>query len=145
VPVPRVTALTLEGNRRAVELLGRATDQDPEHAMTIALAAWCHAQRDIYQFANNVSEERARAAELASRALQNSDDGPTFAVLGHALSCADGLESMGLVGNLNVRDSARYPDRPRRRSHFSAYATKRPFVRSSRYVERWSCGMGVPP
>jgi AraC-like DNA-binding protein/tetratricopeptide (TPR) repeat protein len=88
---PYATALSPEGNRRAVELLERAMDRDPEHAMAIALAAWCHAQSAIYQFADNVLEERARAVQLASRALRIGDDSPTLAVLGHALSCAHEL------------------------------------------------------
>ncbi len=88
---PYAIALSSEGNRRAVELLERAMDRDPEHAMAIALAAWCHAQRAVYQFADNVLEERARAVELASRALRIGRDSPTLAVLGHALSCAHEL------------------------------------------------------
>ena len=97
---PYATALSLEGNRRAVELLERAMDRDPEHAMAIALAAWCHAQRAVYQFADNVSEERARAVELASRALRIGDDGPTLSVLGHALSCA---HELGMAGDVTRR------------------------------------------
>ena len=89
---PYAIALSPEGNRRAVELLERAMDRDPEVAMAIALAAWCHAQRAVYQFADNGSEERARAVELASRALRIADDSTTLAVLGHALACAHELE-----------------------------------------------------
>ncbi len=88
---PYATTLSAEGNRRAVELLERAMDRDPEHAMAIALAAWCHAQRAVYQFADNSSEERARAVDLASRALRIGDDSPTLVVLGHALACAHEL------------------------------------------------------
>lgn len=68
--------------------------------MAIALAAWCHAQRAVYQFADNVSEERARAVELASRALRIGDDGPTLSVLGHALSCA---HELGMAGDVTRR------------------------------------------
>ena len=88
---PYATTLSAEGNRRAVELLERAMDRDPEHAMAIALAAWCHAQRAVYQFANNSSEERARAVDLTSRALRIGDDSPTLVVLGNALACAHEL------------------------------------------------------
>jgi tetratricopeptide (TPR) repeat protein len=97
---PYVIALSAEGNRRAVELLECAMDRDPEHAMAIALGAWCHAQRAVYQFADNVSEERARAVELASRALQMGDDSPTLAVLGHALSCA---HELGMAADVTRR------------------------------------------
>ena len=89
---PYAIALSPEGNRRAIELLEHAMDRDPEIAMAIALAAWCHAQRAVYQFADNSSEERARAVELASRALRIADDSTTLAVLGHALACAHELE-----------------------------------------------------
>jgi AraC-like DNA-binding protein/tetratricopeptide (TPR) repeat protein len=88
---PYAIALSAEGNRRAVDLLGRAMDRDPEHAMALALAAWCHAQRAVYQFADDAMEERARSVELASRALMIGNDSPTLTVLGHALACAHEL------------------------------------------------------
>lgn len=49
--MPGVLSLDAEGNARALELLERATDRDPDHALALALAAWAYVQRVVYHFA----------------------------------------------------------------------------------------------
>jgi Tfp pilus assembly protein PilF len=93
---PYVTALDAEKNQRAIELLERATSRDPDHALALALMAWCYGQRAIYQFSANVSDARSRATSLAERAARLSCDATTLSVLGHAMTCAHDLKSADL-------------------------------------------------
>jgi len=48
--MPGVLALDANGNGRALELLDRALEMDPEHPLATALAAWAHVQRVVYHF-----------------------------------------------------------------------------------------------
>jgi TolB-like protein/AraC-like DNA-binding protein len=60
---------------RALELLNRAMDIDPDYAPAAALAAWCHAQLVLHNGAPSLSEERGRALLLSERAgLLDPDD-----------------------------------------------------------------------
>jgi tetratricopeptide (TPR) repeat protein len=69
----------------------------PSYPLSIALAAWCHAQRCVYQFAKAPAVDQARALELASRAIAIGGDATTLAVLGHALAGVHDLERAGIV------------------------------------------------
>jgi len=93
---PYVTALDAEENQRAIELLETATNRDPNHALALALTAWCYGQRAIYQFSANVSDARSRAINLAERAARLGCDATTLSVLGHAMTCAHDLKSADL-------------------------------------------------
>jgi AraC-like DNA-binding protein/tetratricopeptide (TPR) repeat protein len=95
--MPGVLSLDAEGNARALELLQRAMDLDPDNALATALAAWAHVQRVIYHFTSTAQEERARSAELARRARGLSGDATTLAVLGNALTLLDDLDTADLV------------------------------------------------
>jgi tetratricopeptide (TPR) repeat protein len=88
---PLAIALGVDTHQRAIESLEQAMDCDPGHALATALAAWCHGQRAVYQFTDDVSDERAQAVALASRALQFGNDSMTLAVLGNAFACAHEL------------------------------------------------------
>jgi len=60
---------------RALELLTRAMDIDPDYAPAAALAAWCHAQLVLHNGAPSLSEERSRALMLSDRAgILDPDD-----------------------------------------------------------------------
>ena len=61
---------------------------DSEYALAMALAAWRHAERAVYQFTDSTSQERVRSVDLASRAVKVAGDNTTLVVLGHALCCA---------------------------------------------------------
>ena len=63
----------------------------------MALAAWCHAQRSVYNFTGTPAEDRDRAVALARRALARGGDATVLAVLGNALSAVHDLETADLV------------------------------------------------
>lgn len=94
---PLVTALDAEGHQRAIELLQRARSRDPSHGLAIALEAWCHGQRAVYQFTHATSSARDEALELASLAARCGGNGTTFAILGHALACAHDLKAAAVM------------------------------------------------
>jgi adenylate cyclase len=60
---------------RALELLNRAIDIDPDYAPATALAAWCHAQLVLHNGAPSLTDERTRALLLSERAgILDPDD-----------------------------------------------------------------------
>jgi AraC-like DNA-binding protein/Tfp pilus assembly protein PilF len=95
--MPGVLSLDAEGNARALDLLERAMEQDPGHALATALAAWAHAQRVVYHFTTEPQADRMRGIELAHRALALSGDASVLAVLGNALTLLDELDTAELV------------------------------------------------
>jgi AraC-like DNA-binding protein/tetratricopeptide (TPR) repeat protein len=95
--MPGVLSLNAEGNARALELLERAMDQDPHHALATALAAWAHIQRVIYHFTAAPGKERARSIELAHKAQGLSGDATVLAILGNALTLLNELDAADLV------------------------------------------------
>jgi AraC-like DNA-binding protein/tetratricopeptide (TPR) repeat protein len=95
--MPGVLALSAEENARALELLERAMDQDPDHALATALAAWAHVQRVVYHFTATPESERARSIELAQKARALSGDATVLAVLGNALTLLNELDAAELV------------------------------------------------
>jgi adenylate cyclase len=62
---------------RALELLNRAMDIDPDYAPATALAAWCHGQLVLYNGAPSISDERTQAQQLCERAAALDPDDPT--------------------------------------------------------------------
>ncbi|MGZ3281608.1 MAG: helix-turn-helix domain-containing protein [Xanthobacteraceae bacterium] len=95
--MPGVLSLDAEGNARALDLLERAMEQDPGHALATALAAWAHAQRVVYHFTTEPQADRVRGIELAHRALALSGDASVLAVLGNALTLLNELDTAELV------------------------------------------------
>jgi tetratricopeptide (TPR) repeat protein len=95
--MPDVLSLEADGNARALDLLARATDRDPDHALATALAAWAHVQRVVYHFTETPLEERARSADLARKAQALAGDATALAVLGNALTLLHDLETAELV------------------------------------------------
>jgi AraC-like DNA-binding protein/tetratricopeptide (TPR) repeat protein len=84
--MPCVLSLNADGNAHALDLLERAMERDPEHALATALAAWAYGQRIVYHFTANPDEDRARSAELARKAQNLAGDATVLAVLGNALT-----------------------------------------------------------
>ena len=73
--LPFVLASRPEATRRALEMLHRATDIDPDYGVAVGLAAWCHGQLVMYNGSNAPDQERACALRLAQRAaILDSDD-----------------------------------------------------------------------
>ncbi len=68
---------------RALELLGKALEIDPDYPLALALTAWCWAQRSVYNWADDAATAKAEALKLADRAADQSADDPLIlAVLG---------------------------------------------------------------
>ena len=81
--MPHVWALENEGSTKAVELLDKALAIDPAYPLALSLAGWCHAQRSVYNWADDIAQSQARALRLAERAAELSGDDPLIlAVLG---------------------------------------------------------------
>jgi AraC-like DNA-binding protein/tetratricopeptide (TPR) repeat protein len=95
--MPHVLSLNAEGNARALDLLERAMDRDPDHALATALAAWTYGQRVVYHFAQTPAEDRARGTALARRAQALAGDASALAVLGNALTFLHDLDTADVV------------------------------------------------
>jgi AraC-like DNA-binding protein/Tfp pilus assembly protein PilF len=94
---PHALSLDADGNARALDFLERAIRFDPDHALAIALAAWCYAQQAVYLFNDTPAEARLKALSLGRRAVDIGGNATVLAVLGHAFSLADNLETADLV------------------------------------------------
>jgi tetratricopeptide (TPR) repeat protein len=65
--------------------LERALSIEPDYPLALSLAAWCHAQRVVYNWTDSLAEEREVALRLAQRAAAISRDDPmVLAILGAA-------------------------------------------------------------
>ncbi|MDQ3558211.1 MAG: hypothetical protein M3453_03305 [Pseudomonadota bacterium] len=81
--MPHVWALEKEESAKALELLDRALAIDPDYPLALSLAGWCHAQRSVYNWAEDIAQSQALARTLAERAAELSGDDPLIlAVLG---------------------------------------------------------------
>jgi adenylate cyclase len=81
--MPHVWALEKDESTKALELLEKALAIDPEYPLALSLAGWCHAQRSVYNWADDIAESQAMARSLAERAAEMSGGDPVIlAVLG---------------------------------------------------------------
>ncbi len=81
--MPHVWALEKEESTKALELLDRALAIDPDYPLALSLAGWCHAQRSVYNWADDIAASQVLARTLAERAAELSgDDALILAVLG---------------------------------------------------------------
>jgi adenylate cyclase len=81
--LPHVWVLEKEESAKALELLEQALAIDPDYPLALSLAGWCHAQRSVYNWADDISVSQAMARSLAERAAEMSgDDSVILAVLG---------------------------------------------------------------
>jgi adenylate cyclase len=81
--MPHVWALEKEESAKALELLEKALAVDPEYPLALALTGWCHAQRSVYNWAEDIADSQAKARALAEQAAALSGDDPLIlAVLG---------------------------------------------------------------
>jgi adenylate cyclase len=93
---PGVWSLERVANSEALALLDQAITIEPGYPLAVALAAWCHAQRVVYNWAVDPGAEQAEALRLAERAFAGAGDDPTIlAVLGAA---------QAVVGNLGIAE-----------------------------------------
>jgi adenylate cyclase len=81
--MPHVWALERDESAKALELLEKALAIDPQYPLALSLAGWCHAQRSVYNWADDIAGSQAMARSLAERAAEMSGDDPVIlAVLG---------------------------------------------------------------
>ena len=132
--MPHVWALEAEESAKALDLLDKALEIDPDYPLALSLAAWCHAQRSVYNWANDTEEGQTLALKLAERAAELSGDDPLIlAVLGavhtflHNLGTARVLLERAVAIDPNaawawsrLAWTDAYSDRPVRRSRSSS-------------------------
>ena len=81
--MPYVWVLEKEASARALDLLGQALAMDPEYPLALALAGWCHGQRSVYNWTDDIDATRREALLCAEKAAENGGDDPlVLAVLG---------------------------------------------------------------
>ena len=81
--MPHVWMLEKEESAKALELLDKALAIDPKYPLALSLAGWCHAQRAVYNWVDDIAGSQARARTSAERAAELSGDDPLIlAVLG---------------------------------------------------------------
>jgi len=87
-------------NRRALSLLSAILDEAPDDPQGLALAAWCHAQRCIYNWSANPDSDRGDAERFSTAATRLGANDPTcLTVLGAARSqIADQTSARVLLG-----------------------------------------------
>ena len=56
--MPHVWALEKEESAKALELLEHALAIDPEYPLALSLAGWCHAQRSVYNWVDDIPTPR---------------------------------------------------------------------------------------
>ncbi len=81
--MPLVWALEMKASESALNLLQQALAIDPEYPLALSLAGWCHAQRMVYNWTDDVDAARSAALSHAEKAAELSGDDPLIlAVLG---------------------------------------------------------------
>jgi adenylate cyclase len=81
--MPHVWALEKEESAKALALLEKALAIDPQYPLALSLAGWSHAQRSVYNWAEDIAASQAMARSLAEQAADLSGDDPVIlAVLG---------------------------------------------------------------
>jgi adenylate cyclase len=81
--IRHVWMLEKDSAARALELLEQALEIDPDYPLALALAAWCWAQRSVYNWVTDIDTAKANALAHAERAASLSSDDPLIlAVLG---------------------------------------------------------------
>jgi adenylate cyclase len=71
-----VWSLEKDEATRALDLLAKALAIDPHYPLALALAAWCHAQRSVYNWVEDIQATKAKALADAETAADLSADDP---------------------------------------------------------------------
>ncbi len=81
--LPHVWALEKQETETALAYLDQALDIDPDYPLALSLAGWCHAQRSVYNWDDDIEGSKAKALSLAEKSAQTSADDPlVLSVLG---------------------------------------------------------------
>jgi adenylate cyclase len=80
---PHVWLLEKRETDLGLKLLIQALEMDPDFPLALSLAAWCHAQRSVYNWAEDFEASRTEALQLAEKAANLSGNDPlVLSVLG---------------------------------------------------------------
>ena len=72
-----------EESAKALVLLEKALQIDPEYPLALALSAWCWSQHSVYNWSDDIVAVKARALQMAEKAAGLSGDDPLIlSVLG---------------------------------------------------------------
>ena len=81
--MPFVWVLEMDACGSAMDLLGQALAIDPEYPLALSLVGWCHAQRMVYNWTDDIDAASSAALRHAEKAAELSGDDPLIlAVLG---------------------------------------------------------------
>nr|WP_114189446.1 adenylate/guanylate cyclase domain-containing protein [Microvirga aerophila] len=87
--LPHVWALEKDQNRQATGILRDVLGLDPTYPTALSLLSWCCAQRVVYNWSEDIAQEKQETLRIAQQAAALSSDDPfVLAVLGAALSIA---------------------------------------------------------
>jgi adenylate cyclase len=83
--LPHVASLERKANTIGLGLLEQALHLEPNYAAALAMAAWCHAQRCVYGWTDDLDTESRLALQLADKAVKlAANDSFALSVLGAA-------------------------------------------------------------
>jgi adenylate cyclase len=81
--LPHVWSLERDACGKALDLLKEALARDPDYPLALSLAGWCHAQRSVYNWTDDLESAHRSALAHAEKAAEHSSDDPLIlAVLG---------------------------------------------------------------
>ena len=106
--LPHLYAIRPEPNLKALELLHRAVELDPDYPPALAYLAWAYEERVTRNWGDYGDDDRGTAIELALRALAaDRDDVSVFVVAGFVLvmlarDFTRGLEAINRARELNT-------------------------------------------
>ncbi|NNE21231.1 MAG: hypothetical protein HKN11_01340 [Rhizobiales bacterium] len=81
--LPHVWALEQPETVTALSFLEQALEIDPNYPLALSLAGWCHAQRSVYNWSDDIAASKSEALRLAEKAAELSSDDPlVLSVLG---------------------------------------------------------------
>ena len=91
--LPHVAMLDRKSNSAGIALLAQALQRDPGYASALAMLAWCHAQRCVYSWTDDLASDSRKALDLAERAVhQAADDSFALSMLGAAYTLVRDFE-----------------------------------------------------
>jgi len=80
---PHVWSLERQATDTGLKFLQQALDMDSDYPLALSLAAWCHAQRSVYNWVEDIEASQAEALRLAEKAANLSGNDPlVLSVLG---------------------------------------------------------------
>jgi adenylate cyclase len=83
--LPHVASLERKGNTIGLGLLEQALHLEPNYAAALAMAAWCHAQRCVYGWTDDLDTESRLTLQLANKAVKlAANDSFALSMLGAA-------------------------------------------------------------